>query len=368
VKIHLLMSPAHMGTAGRYLKVLKGTLEKYDEWIGPYPYDRITVVDPPEGGMDAGGMEYPTLITAGTSWFAPKNMLVPEVVVEHEFGHQYWYGMVATNEFEEAWLDEGINSYLEVKVMDALYGKRGSMMNFPFAQLSEDGSQRAEYLAIPDTDPLTRDAWKFMNDETYGGITYGKTATVLLTLENMVGPEKMREAMHEYFLRYRFQHPTGTDFLKTIEDVTGQNLGWYFDQAVSGTNVMDYEIDDAHSGPIEWWSDEGKAKSGETALRTYVTVRRKGDFIAPVDVQVQFADGEKLTQHWDGKDRWIRYEFEGESKIASATVDPHQTYTLDRDFFNNSYVVEGDHRAVNKLNSLWSFASEWLSQITAWCT
>ncbi|MGB6266703.1 MAG: M1 family metallopeptidase [Candidatus Acidiferrales bacterium] len=371
VKIHLLMSPGHMGTKDRYLAALKGTLRKYDEWIGPYPYDRITVVDPPEGGMEAGGMEYPTLITAGTSWFSPRGVLLPEIVLEHEFGHQYWYGMVATNEFEEAWLDEGINSYMEVKVMDALYGKRGSMLNFPFIQMSEDGGQRAEYLALPDTDPIARLGWKFMNSDTYGGITYGKTSTVLLTLENIVGPEKMRAAMHEYFLRYRFKHPTGEDFLKTIEDVTGQNLRWYFDQAVSGTNVMDYSIEDAHSEPVQWWNSKRGSKSandGSPTQRTYVTVRRNGDFVAPVDVLVEFANGEKMTEHWDGQDRWIRYEFEGQSELASATVDPHQTLTLDRNFYNNSYVVKSDDRGSRKLNTLWMFASEWLSQITAWLT
>ncbi len=148
VKINVLMSPGNMPSAPRYVKALKGTLGLYDQWIGPYPYDRITVVDPPHGGSDAGGMEYPTLITADTSWNMPKGALLPELVTEHEFGHQYWYGMVATNEFEEAWLDEGINSYVEVKVMDALYGKQTSELNLPFAQLGEADQQRFVYLTV----------------------------------------------------------------------------------------------------------------------------------------------------------------------------------------------------------------------------
>ena len=94
-------------------------------------------------------MEYPTLITAGTFWKMPKGALFPELVVEHEFGHQYWYGMVATNEFEEAWLDEGINSYVEAKVMDALYGKETSECELPLSQLGEDCGQRDSYLSRP---------------------------------------------------------------------------------------------------------------------------------------------------------------------------------------------------------------------------
>jgi len=362
VKIHLLMSPGNMRTAPRYLAAVKGTLEKYDEWVGPYPYDRITVVDPPHGALDAGGMEYPTLITAGTSWDMPNGMLVPEVVVEHEFGHQYWYGMVATNEFEEAWMDEGINSYMEVKVMDALYGKN-SFINFPFAQLSEDQEQRVSYLSLPDADPITRLGWKFLDTQSYGGITYGKTATALLTLEKILGEETMRHVMHEYFLRYRFTHPTGEDFFKTIEDVSGQNLRWYFDQAFYGTQIADFEIEDAHSDRINWWEEEKPGTKDQT-YRTYVTVMRKGDFVAPVDVLVSFENGKTVTEHWDAKDRWIRYSYIGKSKL----VDPEHTIWLDRDFFNNSYVVKPDARATHKLENLWMFAVEWLSQVTNWLT
>ena len=207
VKLHVLMSPGNLASAPRYIEVLKGTLALYDQWIGPYPYDRLTVIDPPHGGYEAGGMEYPTLITADTNWFMPKGALLPELVTQHEFGHQYWYGMVATNEFEEAWLDEGINSYMETKGMDALYGKYTSEFNLPFAQMGEDDEQRFAYLEKPDTDPITRFAWRFYDSGAYGAVTYGKTATVLLTLEKIIGEETLRQALHTYFMRYRFTHP-----------------------------------------------------------------------------------------------------------------------------------------------------------------
>ena len=364
VNIHVLMSPGNMASAPRYIQVLKGTLELYDKWIGPYPYDRITVIDPPHGALDAGGMEYPTLITAGTSWNTPAGVLEPEVVVEHEFGHQYWYAMVATNEFEEAWLDEGINSYLEVKVMDKLYGKNTSVLNFPFAQSDDDGEQRTSYLGVADTDPMTRLGWKFMDSNSYGGVTYGKTATVLLTLEQIIGEDKMIASLHEYFLRYRFKHPTGTDFMKTVEDVSGQDLSWFFNQAISGTNVLDYEIEDAHSDPLNWY--EKNSKDGQ--YRTYVTVHRKGDFIFPVDLRVTFDDKSTATEHWDGKDRWMRYQYIHPAEVASAEIDPEHKIVLDRNFFNNSYTVAADDRSQHKLAHIWIFASEWLSQLFAWAT
>jgi hypothetical protein len=371
VQIHLLMSPGNMASAPRYMQAAKGTLGLYDKWIGPYPYDRLTMVDPPHGASDAGGMEYPTLITLGTNWNMPKGLMIPEVVTNHEFGHQYWYGMVATNEFEEAWLDEGINSYMEAKTMDALYGKDTSSVNFPFAKVGERDQLRMFYISDPATDPLTHFSWKFLDDGAYGAVTYGKTATVLLTLEKIIGEDKMREALHVYFMRYRFQHPTGEDFLKTIEDVSGQNLRWYFDQAVSGTNILDYEILDVHSDPVDWYDKPAKksaSKQDDTVYRNFVTLYRKSDFIFPVDVEIKFDNAPPVIEHWDGKDRWIRYEYDRKAKIVSAEIDPTHGVWLDRNFFNNSYTVEPDQHAIHKLSNIWLFAAEWFQQMLAWLT
>ncbi|MGH9745618.1 MAG: M1 family metallopeptidase [Candidatus Acidiferrales bacterium] len=369
VKIHVLMSPGNMPSAPRYIQALKGTLALYDQWIGPYPYDRVTVIDPPHGGYQAGGMEYPTLITADTTWNMPKGALVPEDVVEHEFGHQYWYGMVATNEFEEAWLDEGINSYVEVKVMDALYGRGWSALNFPSVQMGAQAQQRFMYLLQPDTDPITRFAWLFYDDSAYGAITYGKTATALLTLEKIIGEETLRRALHTYFMRYRFTHPTGEDFIKTVEEVSGKDLHWYFDQAIYGTQMLDYKIMNAHSDPLKWWEPEGQAsKSSPEIFRTYVTVGRKVDFVFPVDLKVTFGDGQAVVEHWDGRDRWKRYVYDRNSELVSAEIDPGHEIWLDRNFYNNSYVVKPDARATNKLANIWTFAAEWLAQLLAWLT
>src|SRR5271168_520020 len=159
VKLRIMMQPAHWGQAERHALIAKQTMERFDRWYGPYPYKTLTIVDP-EPGSQAFGMEYPTFITAGTSWFMPKGLLIPEVVVEHEFGHQYWYGMVATNEFEDAWMDEGINSYTEVKVMDELFGEKTSILNMAGATAGEREEQRLGYASAADYDPVIRWAFK----------------------------------------------------------------------------------------------------------------------------------------------------------------------------------------------------------------
>jgi hypothetical protein len=367
VKIHLLMSPGHLGQAGRYLQSLKGTLDRFDRWYGPYPYDRITVVDPPHGAGRAGGMEYPTLITAGTAWWMPAGLRVPELVTIHEFGHQYWYGMVATNEFEEAWLDEGINSYTEVKIADSLYGPGRSVLDLWGLTADDAGYQRLSYISLPDTDPMTRYAYQFMNGGAYAGITYGKTATVLLTLEGMIGEETLRRALHTYFMRYRFTHPTGEDFLKTLEEVSGRDLRWYFNQAVYGTNILDYEILSLSSDRVDWYEKKPAApRPGQTLYRDTVLVHRKGDFLFPVTVEIKFDNGEKIREHWDGRDRWVRYSYEKKAEVVSAEIDPDHQLWLDRDLFNNSRTAKPNRQASRKIEAYWLVVTQFLAQLVAW--
>jgi Peptidase family M1 domain len=374
VNIHLLVSPGNMSSAARFLESTKGGLRVFDEWIGPYPYDQLTVVDPPHGGLAAGGMEYPTLFTADTFWYMPKGALIPEITAVHEFAHQYFYGMVGTNEFEEAWLDEGITSYMEAKVMNELYGKGTSVFKFPFLTLGDTDDHRvglasAGYWKWTDTDPLTRLGWRFYSESSYADVTYGKTTQVLTTLEKLIGEETMRRALHIYFLRYRFTHPTGEDFLRTIEEVSGRDLRWYFNQAVYGTNLLDYEILDAHSEALPA-DDKAKkdSRGGAAIYRTFVTVHRKGDFIFPEDVKITFSDKSSVMEHWDGQDRWIRYQYDRPAELLSAEIDPGDTVTLDLNFYNNSYAVKEDHRAIHKLTNIWTFIAEWVSQMLAWLT
>jgi Peptidase family M1 domain len=365
VKIRLLLQPGHVDQAARHLRIMQETMKRFDQWYGPYPYKQITVVDPAD--LRAGGMEYPTLITADTTWWMPEGLRFVELVVEHEFGHQYWYGMVATNEFENAWLDEGINSYTECKILDDIFGKDKSEMDLWGLTESDDASQRNSYIPSADLDPMSRFAYKYIDSSSYGDITYGKSATVLLTLEKVIGEETLQRALHTYFMRYRFTHPTEEDFLKTIEEVSGQNLRWYFDQAVYGTQVLDYEIRRAHSDRMDWYlKNPPKAKKGETLYRTQVQVHRKGDFIFPLEAVIRFDNGESVTEHWDGKDRWVRYTYDKKAKLVSAQLDPDTAVRLDKDFFNNSYTRRADTRASRKLLYYWTWVTQLVAQWLAW--
>jgi len=365
VKLRFMMQPAHWSQAERHARIAKEAMERFDRWYGPYPYKTLTVVDP-EPGSQAMGMEYPTFITGGTSWLMPKGLLMPESVVEHEFGHQYWYGMVATNEFEDAWMDEGINQYTEAKVMDSIFGPPTSVLNVWGITAGELDEDRLLYLGVADLDPMAQDGWKYADNNSYGGITYGKTALVLLTLESVIGADTMRQAMHTYFMRYRFTHPTKEDFLKTIEEVSGKDLRWYFNQAVYGTQVLDDAILKISSVPVDWYKENLKEKKGETEYIDNVWIHRRENFIFPVEVEVKFDNGDKVREHWDGQDRWVRYQYRKKAKIESVEVDPDHKIQFDRNNFNNSRTAEANGAPARKLANYWTCIGQFFAQILAW--
>jgi len=366
IKLRFMMQPAHWNQAERHERITRQTLDHFESWYGPYPYKTLTVVDP-EPDSAAGGMEYPTFITGDSSWFMPSGVYLPELVVEHEFGHQYWYGMVATNEFEDAWLDEGINSYTEVKVLDSILGKNTSILNIAGITLSEREAQRLGYLTAADLDAMAQKAYEYYSFSSYGGVTYGKTASALLTLEGIVGEDTMAKVMRAYFMKYRFTHPTKEDFLKTIEEVSGRDLRWYFSQAVYGTQVMDYEVLKIDSFPVHWYEpNKDRNAKGDTVFQSYVSLHRKQDFVMPLEVEIKFDNGEKIREHWDGQNRWTRFSYQKRARVVSAEIDPDHTVQLDSNNFNNSYTVKPDARPAHKVANYWLFLTQCLSQALGW--
>jgi hypothetical protein len=366
VKISLLSYDSHERAWQPYIDIVQQTMKRFDDWYGPYPYAQITVVDPPHGAMEAGGMEYPTFITGDSGWFIPKGVHFIQLVTEHEFGHQYWYGMVATNEFENGWLDEGINSYSEAKVLDNIYGNDASILNWMGAQLGEPAYQRLAYLEAPDFDPISQLSFRDMSLSSYGAITYGKAASMLISLEKIIGEPTLRNAMHTYFMRYRFTHPTQQDFMRTVNEVAGQDLSWFWNQAVYGTQMLDYEVLRADSTPVRWYDEKLKEKKGETEYETQVILHRKGDFIFPVEAVVKFDDGSTTRERWDGKERWVRYVYRKKAQVESVALDPAYQVPLDSDLLNNSRVTETQHAAALKIDVYWTFVTQFLAGILSW--
>jgi hypothetical protein len=143
-------------------------------------------------------------------------------------------------------------------------------------------------------------------------------------------------------------------------------LRWYFNQAVYGTQVLDYEVMKIDSTPVDWYKEHLKEKKGETEYINNVWIRRKGELVIPVDVEVRFDNGSKVREHWDGRDRWVRYTYQKKAKIESVEVDPDHKIQFDRNNFNNSRTAEANGAPARKVANYWTFISQFFAQFLAW--
>jgi hypothetical protein len=386
VKIKFLAHPGRETQVERHIGSAKIALQFFDEWYGPYPYPTLTIVDPAYGGFGAAGMEYPTLITAGAFWMLPMGIRLTEMVTIHEFGHNYWYGIMGSNEFEEAWLDEGITTYSEIKIMEKYYGgEEGSTISLFGLNIDDVQASWYSYHAGPRSDAIYNYSWMYGRGG-YGRFSYSKPGLMLLTLQNYLGEEVMKKVMQAYYDRYSFKHPTTRDFINTVNDISGQDLNWFFDQVLYGTNVLDYKISSISSkrvsakprgvfgNPLENVAEDttsgevsgpDSSSDNKTTYKNKVIVAREGEVVFPVEVLITFEYGEQIWEKWDGKDRYMVYEYESDKRVIAAEVDPERKVWLDVNFLNNGKNLKSADTPVLKYSTRYLFWMQNLLQLLA---
>ncbi len=341
----------------RYFGATQFAMEFLDEHLGLYPYSTLSIVDPPIHGMFTGGMEYPTLITSLTFNSFPAGFKTAETLVTHEYIHQYFMQMVATHEVEEPWMDEGITTYYENRILDAYMGERESFIDFAGIKIGSKEYNRGEFfgsdkVSIADN---TLKSWEFKNGG-YKEMSYNKTAIWLQTIEGLVGVEVMDKIMKAYFQRWKFKHPCRHDFIDVVNEVVAENVSdrfpdgmdWYFDQVLYGTETCDYELSEITE--LEPSSQRGYLSSTEdceiieaqsgSALSTKIVITRNDGLMLPIDIKVNFQNGESKMYRWEGKEKVYSLMVESDSKVISAVIDSDRKIYIDKNFINNSMVVE----------------------------
>lgn len=319
VRIKLYLDPVHKDLKERYFAAAKAALSYYSKNYGPYPYSTLSIVVPPEDGNGAGGMEYPTLVTAfGAKEESPGYDL--ERTVVHEIGHQYFYGMIASNEFEEPWLDEAFTSYAEDKVMEKEYGVTSNL------------TVQAGMVTTPL--PLNWEAWKYGSSQSYAINAYTRGKLVLMDIERQTGTKQMAKIMKTYALKYRFKHPSTADFEQVLEKVTGKSWQDYFSQYVYNGQMADYAIDEIKVDQTE--------RNGHTLYESSVDVSRRGATTTPVQILFTFSDGHVIRENWDGKEGLKRFNLEYTKPLSWAMVDPGYTLLLENKHVNNYLKAQVD--------------------------
>ncbi|MFK7809870.1 MAG: M1 family metallopeptidase [Saprospiraceae bacterium] len=366
VQMRLLSYEYNMHFADRYFTATKHAMDFFDKKVGDYPYATLTIVNPPLHGIFSSAMEYPTLFTVIGSSILPAGVKTPEIIAIHEFTHQYFMQMVATNEQEEAWLDEGITNYYESRIMDLYYGEHTSTVDWMGITYGGMESNRFSFFGMenPKISPIASFSWEF-KERSYHDLVYTKTALALQTLSGLVGLETMDDIMRTYFQEWKFKHPGRKDFIAVVNRVVtqhhgnrfGENVNWFFDQVLDETSLCDYAVTDIRNleeqnpfGILNGKEEDCLAPTDKIAgkYNATVVVQRLEEMKVPVEILITFESGRTQKENWDGMGRSISFTYEHSEKILSAIVDPDRKIYLDKNFINNSHTVHSQKTGIRK--------------------
>jgi hypothetical protein len=383
VTVTVLYPPEYAASAAPAMKAAKDSLSYFSNTLGPYPYKTLTVVIPPHNAEEAGGMEYPTFFTAeGYAQVEPgtANQYLLDFVTIHEFGHGYFYGLLASNEFEEPVLDEGLNEYWDLRMIRER--KQQVFAGTPFTRKlgfsPAFDAFAAERLGTPRSDPADAPGQNAYARLQGIGPVYSRTATLMRDLEARIGKEPTERAFKEYYRRWKFRHPSTADLRETLAEVSGQRAvveSVFAQQVYTVTKVDDRiaefssreqtpqpgtrqvgsnwvedkqeDLDKRVEKDREAWKKANpKAKEGlgPYPFRTEVLLRRYGAAV-PQLLTVKFADGSVETVRWDALETWHKFSWNKPARAVSAELDPQRIHYLDINKLDDSRTLEANASA-----------------------
>jgi hypothetical protein len=357
IELEFFYKPRHKKKVERIMDAAEFALKYYSSAFGNYHYKKFVIADA-EMGIGGGAMEYPMFITISPSELPTDKIKLDELILFHEIAHQWWYGMIASNEFEEAWLDEGFSVYSERKALEEKFGKTANLVNLLGIKIGDKDLAKVGYLLDPQSDIPVKNSWEFQDLLSYQANVYYKASLLLQTLENHLGKEKMQELLKKYFQTYKFKHPKTEDFIQLANEISEEDLNPFFSQFLFGTGVCNYQVASMKSTPL-------RKEDNLQIYKAEVLLKRLGEVKIPVEVLIEMENGEKIEKIWDGQERWYKIELETKSKIKSAIIDPENKIVLDLDVNNNSLTTKSQDSVIFKLCSQYLF---WMETFIQWIT
>ncbi|MBK9451769.1 MAG: M1 family metallopeptidase [Bacteroidetes bacterium] len=310
----------------------------YSKWNGDYPYNHATAVD---GALSAGaGMEYPNITVLGAGGSA-SNL---EMVTMHEVGHNWYYGILGSNERAHPWMDEGLNTFFESRYWKELHNDKMNLIpqglqdrlgfNFTHTFMNQEGYRLS---AAQNVDQPVEGHSAEYTSTNYGVIVYMKSGLSFNYLEDYLGREKIDKCFHTYYERWKFKHPQPEDIQAVFEEVSGEDLDWFFDAYLNGKHKVDFKI----------------TKQNENTF----TISNKSGTALPASLSLLDDQGKVISTYWTKpflKDTTVTVT---EQDFTAAKVNANGEIPELKEF-NNSY-RKGlfPHRRPFALDFLYKFPS-----------
>ena len=300
----------------RSTEYTKASIEGYSKRWFEYPYPAAVNVAGNEGGMEYPGIVFCKYTSKGSSLWG---------VTDHEFGHAWFPMIVGSNERQFAWMDEGFNTFINgVSAEDFNAGE--------YKDKKFNMHRMAEMLTNPKLEPVYT-APDGLKERNLGILAYMKPGSALAILrENILGKERFDKAFRTYVERWAFKHPTPDDFFRTIENVSGEDLGWFW----RGWIINNWRLDQTIK--------EVKYVKNNPKNGAVITIENLEKMAMPVEIEIETVSGKKEivklpVEIWQRNTSWS-FSYDSTEEIKKVTIDPENVLP-DVNDENNEWKSEG---------------------------
>lgn len=345
VDIHIFQPKGFDHQISRWVEATAASLDIMSTRVMPYPYETVSVVMPPMAGLRSLGMEYPTFFTAGPGgriWDDTPlaTTHINEIIIAHEFAHQYFMGLMATNEFEDAFMDEGMTEYWGAEILIERWDEESGSGEI-FGRPMNVNSPTMRARPITQTYPAVWSGPSFLvRGYSTGRQFYDRPQTAMQTAARLYGQDTVDAIFSAYARQWSFRHPRVEDFWTVAENVAGPEVAAMLKETYMHPETPDYKV-------VSVEADEYKAPRGYVRTEgevTYVGPERDGDKLLGLNIEAREPDGEVMLEILDpGYTRDVRIM----GRIERRLIAPHQTepdaeYEADSmTFYESSARIEG---------------------------
>lgn len=360
VPITLHLHGDHSRHEGRILEAANDAIEQYTEWLGARPFDSLAITTVPPGAAIAA--DAPGQITAPLHWLQPARSLSLEAEVARAIARQ-WFGIAVR--VPDQFIADGIAEYAQSRIVEQIYDRRLQRLSYstyearyfggllPWAiralrvERTTAGVGRSGYRRFPNVEVKSTDVES-------RPVRAAKIATGLVTLERYIGWPALQRGLHLAASRYRGRTMTAADFSQALSNAAERDLSWFLQPLFDSGTEWDYAVERITVDP-----PRAERCGPANCIRSTIEVRRAGNTAFTgtshppsgefesgrgVEIELEFADGQKVTERWDGRAETKTLVYDAPSPVTRATVDPRNVLMIDLRRLNNTRAVTPDPR------------------------
>lgn len=318
--------------------VSEKTLRYMNDRVGPYQYDYLNVVLT-DISM-AGGIELPGLVVlhSGAANLVFGRMF--RAVVVHEIVHQWFYGMIGSNQVDNPWMDEAVSEFFTSEVLEEYWGREANLLDFAGFKLSDRNLRRFTAQFGGDGIIIAQPSYQFLNDLDYFSSNYARGGLAIETMDKLLGDSLSDRFWKEYFRRFLFKHPSESDFLNLLGEFGGARLKDFLDKILYNDYNLNISLSNLRNERLD-----------TSAVRIELSFRKTGGLDFPIDYWVYLSNGDTLKGVWDTQSGAEEVVVLAESYAVGAVLDPEDKFAADRDRLDNSLLLTGSSRPAMRLSS-----------------